>query len=600
MLKFRLQFILLLLLIVTSVNIYGQTQLVLERVEGLSSNDRIQDIEVEKNRVWIASKEGLYVFDNASNMLSQITDHDNTLAVKVSTKGSIFSAYSDKTLFYNEDNLIDIETNFKRFAGKDFEFTDLEIFKNELWVGSNHGIFIFNLKTKKLTEHYTTKNSNLRSDQVNFIIYSRNNSSLWIGTEDGAIELEDRRKKWKTEYKGHKMIASTENEDGLWLLSDIELYLMIKGREHPQGLKRGLYEGEVNDLALDQNNNLYVASNILTRFDPYQDKLEKYGENLGLAASKCMALACDKEGALWLGTADAGLYRIYSDSIDLTDVRVSLFLEKGVSCPGDADAMINLSVQGGSPPYKYLWERARLKGQTKPKNLKAGTYKVTVQDDLGSQSSTSITVKDPKKLSNRIVSTQPVSSAARKNGYALVSPKGGTPPYKIKWSNGEKGPEAKKLEFGQNELKITDANGCSVEASVKIGKPKILPDLDIAKIKVGQTLQLNKLYFQADSSAITDASYDVLEEVYEFMEENKNVFIEIGGHTNNIPPDAYCDRLSSSRAKTVASFLHAKGIETTRIAYKGYGKRNPIASNDSQSGRKKNQRVEIKILRLEG
>ena len=361
-----------------------------------------------------------------------------------------------------------------------------------------------------------------------------------------------------------------------------------------------LYEGEVNDLALDKNNNLYVASNILTRFDPYQDKLDKYGENLGLAASKCMALASDNAGALWLGTADAGLYRIYSDSVDLADLRVSLFMEKGVSCPGDSDAMINLSVSGGTAPYKYLWERARLKGQTKPKHLKAGTYKVTVQDDLGSQASTTITIKDPKELSNRIVLTRPVGSANRKNGYAIVSPKGGTPPYNIKWANGERGLEAKKLEFGENSLTITDDNGCSIDASVKISKPKILPDLDIAKIKVGQTLQLNKLYFQADSSAMTDASFDVLEEVYEFMAENVNVFIEIGGHTNNIPPHEYCDKLSSSRAKTVASFLHSKGIEPSRISYKGYGKRSPIASNDSKSGRRKNQRVEIKILRLEG
>ena len=206
-----------LLLVSLSIGLQAQTELVLERVEGLASNDRIQDIEVEKNRVWIASKDGLYVFDNNSNNLSQITDHDNALAVKVSDKGSIFSAYNDKTLFYNEDNLIDIETNFKKFAGKNFEFSDIEIYKNELWVGSNHGIFIFNLKTKKLVQTYTKDNSSLRSNNVSFITYSTNNNSLWIGTDDGAIELTDRHKKWKTEYKGHRMIASTENIDGCLL-----------------------------------------------------------------------------------------------------------------------------------------------------------------------------------------------------------------------------------------------------------------------------------------------------------------------------------------------------------------------------------------------
>lgn len=577
----------------------GQTELVLERVDGLSSNDRIEDIEVSNSNVWIASKDGIFTFSNETNNLSQITDHDNALAVKVSKKGSIFSAYADKTLFFNEDNLIDVESNFRRFMGKQFEFTDIEVYKNELWVASNHGIFIFNLKSKKLKEHYTKDNSSLRTNNVSFVIYSSNNESLWIGTENGAFEIEDRNKKWKSEYKGHQMIAATENPDGLWLLSDLELYLMIKGREHPQGLKKGLFEGQVNDLALDQQNNLYVASDILTRFNPYEDKLDKYGENLGLAASKCLALASDNAGALWLGTADAGLYRVYSDSIDINDLRISMFMESAISCPKAADAVINVSVSGGQGPYKYLWERARLKGQSNPYDLKAGTYKVTVIDDLGTKGNSSITITDPKVISNRIVLTKPVSGVTRKDGQAIISPKGGTPPYSVKWANGEKGLEARKLSYGSNALVITDDNGCTAAASVEIKKPKILPDLDIAKIRVGQTLQINKLYFEADSSGMANTSYDVMEEVYEFLDENKQVYIEIGGHTNNIPPDDYCNKLSYSRAKTVANYLYTKGIASDRISFKGYGKKKPIASNESAAGRRKNQRVEIKILKLE-
>jgi len=577
-----------------------QTELVLERVDGLSSNDRIEDIEISNSNVWIASKDGIFTFDNETNNLSQITDHENALAVKVSKNGNIFSAYADKTLFFNEDNLIDIESNFRKFMGKQFEFTDIEVYKNELWVASNHGIFIFNLKSKKLREHYTKDNSSLRTNKVSFVIFSTNNESLWVGTEDGAFEIKDRNKKWKSEYKGHQMIAATENPDGLWLLSDLELYLMIKGREHPQGLKQGLFEGQVNDLALDKQNNLYVASDILTRFNPYEDKLDRYGENLGLAASKCLALASDNTGALWLGTADAGLYRVYSDSININDLRVSMFMESAISCPKAGDAVINVSATGGQPPYKYLWERARLKGQSNPYDLKAGTYKVTVVDQMGTKGKSSLTINDPKPISNRVVLTKPVSGVTRKDGQAIISPKGGTAPYTVQWENGEKGLEAKKLGYGNNALIITDDNGCSTAASVEIKKPKILPDLDMAKIKVGQILQINKLYFKADSSSMATASYDVMEEVYDFLDENKQVYIEIGGHTNNIPTEEYCDRLSKSRAQTVANFLYSKGIAAERISYKGYGKRNPIASNESASGRRKNQRVEIKILRLEG
>ena len=225
-------------------------------------------------------------------------------------------------------------------------------------------------------------------------------------------------------------------------------------------------------------------------------------------------------------------------------------------------------------------------------------YKVTVEDVYGTRKTASIQIDEPRKISNQVVRIEGISASGRKDGYAEIDPIGGTPPYTILWGNGEKGAIAEKLNFGFTYVTITDANGCSIEETLKIPKPKLMPDLDIAKIKVGQTLQLNKLYFEADSSTITDVSYEVLDEVYEFMSQNNSVFIEIGGHTNNIPPDDYCDRLSTARAKAVADFLYDLGITEDRIAFKGYGKRNPIASNNSASGRRKNQRVEIKILRL--
>ena len=59
-----------------------------------------------------------------------------------------------------------------------------------------------------------------------------------------------------------------------------------------------------------------------------------------------------------------------------------------------------------------------------------------------------------------------------------------------------------------------------------------------------------------------------------------------------------CDKLSNDRAKVVAEYLTDKGIPDERLTYKGYGKRRSIASNLTKEGRKKNQRVEIKILSI--
>ena len=131
-------------------------------------------------------------------------------------------------------------------------------------------------------------------------------------------------------------------------------------------------------------------------------------------------------------------------------------------------------------------------------------------------------------------------------------------------------------------------------------KPKILADLDRKKLRKGQIIRISKLFFEADTFAIRSNSYPVLEEIYQFLKSNPNVVVEIGGHTNNIPDPEFCDWLSEKRAKEVADYLSRKGISSRRLQYKGYGKRHPIASNRTAVGRKRNQRVEIKILSLDG
>jgi len=134
----------------------------------------------------------------------------------------------------------------------------------------------------------------------------------------------------------------------------------------------------------------------------------------------------------------------------------------------------------------------------------------------------------------------------------------------------------------------------------EVEKPPVtnlVPELKDKKfIEEGRIIQVNSLRFPADSTVLTKTSYEVLEEVYYFLKQNENIVIEIGGHTNNIPPDDYCNKLSTDRAETVARYLIQKGILEERISAKGYGKTQPIASNKTLAGKNKNQRVEIKII----
>ncbi|MEO1435870.1 MAG: OmpA family protein [Bacteroidota bacterium] len=133
----------------------------------------------------------------------------------------------------------------------------------------------------------------------------------------------------------------------------------------------------------------------------------------------------------------------------------------------------------------------------------------------------------------------------------------------------------------------------SVEENVFIPELK-----EKSKLSEGQIIRLENVNFVADSSTVEGLSAKVLDELSTFLKKNREVNLEIGGHTNSYPPKDYCDRLSTSRANAVRSYLISKGVSSNRLTAVGYGKEQPIADNSTLEGRRRNQRVEIKILNI--
>jgi outer membrane protein OmpA-like peptidoglycan-associated protein len=117
-----------------------------------------------------------------------------------------------------------------------------------------------------------------------------------------------------------------------------------------------------------------------------------------------------------------------------------------------------------------------------------------------------------------------------------------------------------------------------------------------SKLEKGQVIRINRLYFDADTFNIRSESYENLDQIAFFLIDNPEVSVEIGGHTNDLPSEEYCYRLSKSRARAVTEYLIKMGVDSDRLTYKGYGKTQPIATNRTSVGRRMNQRVEIKIL----
>jgi outer membrane protein OmpA-like peptidoglycan-associated protein len=107
---------------------------------------------------------------------------------------------------------------------------------------------------------------------------------------------------------------------------------------------------------------------------------------------------------------------------------------------------------------------------------------------------------------------------------------------------------------------------------------------------------LNNILFDFDQATLKPESYVELEKLYNFLVDNPNLVIEIGGHTDSIGTKDYNLILSEKRAKAVYDYLISRNINPQRLRYKGYGDTMPIADNSTEEGRKLNRRTEIKIL----
>lgn len=121
-------------------------------------------------------------------------------------------------------------------------------------------------------------------------------------------------------------------------------------------------------------------------------------------------------------------------------------------------------------------------------------------------------------------------------------------------------------------------------------------DLLLIPIRLNETVVLNNIFFAPSKWELSKSSKPELDRVHGFMASHPGIRVEIGGHTNNACSDDWCQKLSTMRAKAVYSYLVQKGITPQRISYKGYGSRKPRYPNTTAEGKRKNRRVEFKII----
>lgn len=128
------------------------------------------------------------------------------------------------------------------------------------------------------------------------------------------------------------------------------------------------------------------------------------------------------------------------------------------------------------------------------------------------------------------------------------------------------------------------------------GDVKVMRDFYLQKIEVGTKVVLENIYFETGKAVLRPESFDALDQVFRFLENNPDMKLEISGHTDNTGTLRINQKLSRDRAKAVVNYLVGGGIPETMLVYEGYADSQPVAPNDTSEGREKNRRVEFKVL----
>ncbi len=129
------------------------------------------------------------------------------------------------------------------------------------------------------------------------------------------------------------------------------------------------------------------------------------------------------------------------------------------------------------------------------------------------------------------------------------------------------------------------------EPTVRLGQTEAI-------LKEGEVFTVENISFKSNSAELEEESEDALQEIVGFLKENSNVIVEIGGHASRMATSFYASDLSSNRAKTVVSYLKSYNIGFERLLAKGYGKSKPVCMDDTKDCNRRNQRVEVKILKI--
>lgn len=160
------------------------------------------------------------------------------------------------------------------------------------------------------------------------------------------------------------------------------------------------------------------------------------------------------------------------------------------------------------------------------------------------------------------------------------------------------------VERGEDVVMSVKGDGVAYNSKLIASKddevqPSVIKyNLEASSIKANKPFVINDIYYSTNSADIDERSKVILDDFAQYLLDNPKLYIEIGGHTDDIGADDANLALSMDRAFEVKGYLERQGVPGKRITAKGYGETKPVVPNDSEENRKLNRRTEFMVKKM--
>lgn len=149
-----------------------------------------------------------------------------------------------------------------------------------------------------------------------------------------------------------------------------------------------------------------------------------------------------------------------------------------------------------------------------------------------------------------------------------------------------------------------DARGCELDSDDDsvVDRLDECPDtragarVDVKGCEIREVIRLPGVNFETNSDRLLPGAEQVLNDAVATLRMNKDLVIEVAGHTDSDGSAAYNEGLSERRAATVRDYLIDGGVNAGNLTVRGYGETEPVADNATADGKARNRRVELRIL----